>query len=74
MDLGHRLRTEAACEKESRLKVWLCIHVVDTPPLRESRARKHIWGRAEREHRRTIREKSLPQRAPDHANCSRTMG
>jgi hypothetical protein len=24
------------------------------------------------EHRKTIREKCLPQHAPDHANCSRT--
>jgi hypothetical protein len=73
MDLDQLLRTEAACEKESRHKVWLSIHVVGYP-VRESRARKHLRDCAEREHRRTIREKRLPQRAPDHANCSRTMG
>lgn len=50
----------------------LSIHVGRYPYV-AGRAREHLRGRAEQEHRRTIRKKHLPQRAPDHANCSRTI-
>jgi hypothetical protein len=48
------------------------IHVGRYPYV-NGMAREHLRGCAEEEHRRTIRETRLPQHAPDHANCSRTM-
>jgi len=70
MDLDRLVRTDGACEKKKRHR--LPMHVSRYNYV-NGHAREYLRGRAEEEHRRTIRKKRLPQHAPDHANCFRTM-